>query len=214
MQIIPAILTDDSLDLQRKIKQSEEFTNYAQIDFMDGEFVPSKSVMPAALAGVKTNLRIEAHLMMFHPQQYFKDFQPISIDRVTFHYEATPYPEEVIEKIKEFGWKASIAINPETSPEKIKNLLSKIDSVLIMTVNPGYYGQKFMPEALSKVALLRAERKDLLIGVDGGIKMDNLELILEAGFDYVCVGSAIFSQGYPLKNFQAFQRKAATFKKT
>jgi len=208
MKIVPAILTNELKDLEKKIRQVESFTDIAQIDIMDGKFVPSKSITAKDLSKIKTNLFLEAHLMVDYPSCEIIPFKEAGVKRFIFHFEAKENPEEVIEKIKKENMEVGLAINPETEIEFVEKFFERIELLLIMAVNPGFYGSKFIPQVLEKVRYLKKIRKrKFLIGLDGGIKINNIREIKEAGVELACVGSEIFCKGEPRENFFALLEK-------
>lgn len=207
-KVVPAILTNDPVALETMIRQAESFTTYVQMDIMDGQFVPSRSITWKHLANISMKLNWEAHLMVLHPENYLRDFYQAGAKKVVFHYEATPSPPEVISRVRDLGLGVGLAINPETTISAILSLVNEVDSVLLLTVNPGFYGSKFIPEVMDKVAELRNVRPDLEIGVDGGIKESNITRIARTGVDVIYVGSAIFLQPQPGESFHHLQALA------
>ena len=144
IQTVPAILTDDPIALENMVRQTETFTSYAQFDIMDGQFVPSRSITCEHIAGLSIELTWEAHIMVLHPETYLEDFKQAGAEKIVFHYEATSSPKEIISLIKNVGMKVGLAINPETSISATTAYLSEVDSVLLLTVKPGFYGSKFI----------------------------------------------------------------------
>ena len=207
-KVIPAILTDDPKTLKTLIRQAESFTNYMQLDIMDGIFVPSKSISHEALANIDMNLSWEVHLMVERPETYLKDFRQAGAEKVVFHFEATSSPQDVISQIKNLGMGVGLAVNPETSVSAIYSLISAVDSILLLAVNPGYYGSQFIPEVLDKVAEIRSIFPDVEIGVDGGMKENNVSQVAQIGVDAIYVGSAIFLQPQPGESFKRLQSLA------
>ena len=197
MKILPAILTDDEIDLEKKIRQAELFTDWVQVDIMDGQFVPSRSIIDSQLSTIKTRLNIEVHLMVKEPESKVEGYARAGASRIVFHYESTPSPDRVISKIRRLKVGAGLAINPETSVSSIVSLLDKIDFILFLSVHPGFYGKEFLPEVLEKVKEFRAKGFKMEVGMDGGIKADNIKIIKDAGVDYACVGSAVFNHVAP-----------------
>jgi ribulose-phosphate 3-epimerase len=191
------------------VAQVEDFAEYVQVDIMDGQFVPSRSITAADLAVLTTKLPWEAHLMVMHPGDYLEGFRQAGANRVVFHYRATPSPLEVIAaaRCRELG--VGLAVNPETTLEAIQPLISQVDSVLVLTVNPGFYGSKFLPEVLGKVTTFIQEYPGVEVGIDGGIKEDNIAQVAKVGVDYICVGSAIFQQPQPEVSYRHLQVLAA-----
>ena len=202
IRTVPAILTDDPRVLEKLVSQTETFTDYAQFDIMDGEFVPSRSVSCEQIAGLKTKLAWEAHLMVLHPEDYLEDFKKAGAQRIVFHYEATPNPERIIRKIKKLGLKAGLAINPETPVAAITPLVKKLDGVLFLSVNPGFYGAKFIPEVLDKIVAFRKAYPKMETGIDGGIKENNIGQIARGGVNVIYIGSAIFLQPDPVESYR------------
>lgn len=200
-RVVPAILTDDPKALKTMVRQAENFAYYVQFDIMDGHFVPARSITYEHLAALSMKLTWEAHLMVERPEDYLESFRLAGAQKVVFHYEATSSPPEVISRARELGLEVGLALNPETSVSLIRPLTSKVDSVLLLTVHPGFYGSQFIPEVLEKVPELRSTQPEIEIGVDGGIKESNIAQVAQAGIDVIYVGSAIFLQTQPSESF-------------
>ena len=203
MNILPAILTEDSADLEKKIKQAELFTEWVQVDIMDGIFVPSRSIVASQLARIKTRIKMEIHLMVQEPGSQVESYARAGATRIVFHYESTSSPDSVIDKIRGLKLGVGLAINPETSVSSVVNLMDKIDFVLFLSVHPGFYGKEFLPEVLDKVKEFRAMGFKLEVGMDGGIKDNNIKSIKDAGVDYACVGSAVFNHVAPQEAYKS-----------
>lgn len=208
MKIVPSILTDRLEKLEDILKKAEEFTDYVQMDFMDGLFVPSKSIWPKDIYGIKTTLVCEAHLMVEKPEQYLNDLKFFGFKRIIFHYEADSHPRTVIRIIKEEGIEAGIAINPETDISHLKDLISALDSVLFLSVRPGFYGSPFIPSVLDKIRKFRQLYPSIVIGIDGGVALDNISKIRSLGVNYACVGSRIFLSEDPGGSYRELEKKA------
>lgn len=206
VRTVPAILTDDPIVLGQLVAQAESFTDFAQFDIMDGKFVPSTSVTGDDIISLRTRLAWEVHLMVVHPEQCLEDYQKAGARRIVFHYEATSSPDAVIRKIRDLGLEAGLAVNPETPIEAIAPFAAMLDGVLFMSVHPGYYGAKFLPEVMDKVKAFRNQYPRMEIGVDGGVSADTIPVIVPAGADVVYIGSAIFRQPDP---GAAYRRLAA-----
>jgi len=200
-RLVPAILTDDPKALETMVRQAETFTTYAQIDIMDGQFVPSRSITWQHLAPLSIKFAWEAHLMVLHPEDYLEGFRQAGAQKIFFHYEATPSPQEVISMARNLGLGVGLAINPETPVPAILHLAGELDSILLLSVNPGFYGSKFIPEVMDKVAELHHACPDLEIGIDGGINERNIAEVAQSGVDVVYVGSAIFRHPQPGESF-------------
>ncbi len=205
VKVVPAILTDDPSALEKMACQAETFTDFVQIDIMDGRFVPSRSVTREQIAGLPDKLKWEAHLMVTDPEEYVADFKQAGASKVIFHHEATTSPHKVISRSSDLKIDIGLAINPETPVSAVVPYIDQVDSILLLTVTPGFYGSKFIPEVMDKVAELRAIRSGIKIGVDGGVKENNIREIASAGVDYICVGSAIFLQPDPAKSYRHLQ---------
>jgi ribulose-phosphate 3-epimerase len=197
IRIVPAILTEDPAALEKLVRQAESFTDFAQVDIMDGKFVPSNSVTCGQVAAVKIKIAWEAHLMVFHPEDCLADFHRAGAGKIVFHYEAAPEPEKIIRQIRKLGIKVGLAVNPETSIAAFTPLVKKVDSVLFLSVHPGFYGAAFIPEVLDKIAAFRKAYPKMEIGIDGGVKEDNIVRIAQSGVDVICIGSALFRQPQP-----------------
>ena len=208
IRIIPAILTDDPQILKVMLEQTRTFTDYVQIDIMDGRFVPSRSVTWQQLSGIAVNINWEAHLMVEQPEEQLEHFKEVGAGKVIFHFEATPDPLKVISTARKLGLNIGLALNPETPVDRILSFTGKLDSVLFLAVHPGFYGAKFIPEVLDKIAELRKNRPNLKIGIDGGIKESNIAQIAKSGVDEICVGSAIFLQPQPGESYRKLQALA------
>lgn len=202
IRVVPALLTDDPQALATMVRQAEGFTDYAQFDMMDGQFVPSKSITTEHLAGLRIKLKWEAHIMVLRPESYLEGLKQAGARKVVFHYEATPSPGEVIAQARKLGIGVGLAVNPETPVSKVLPLAGEVDSILFLTVNPGFYGSQFLPEVLDKVREFRSARPDIETGVDGGIKEGNIIDIAHTGLDVIYVGSAIFQQPEPAESFR------------
>lgn len=201
-RVVPAILTEDPEALKTMICQAEGFTSYVQVDIMDGRFVPSRSITCEHLAALNITLGWEAHLMAESPQNYLEGFRQAGAKKVIFHYEATSSPREVITQARQLGLAVGLALNPETQLSAISSLVSEVDSVLFLTVHPGFYGSQFMPEVLEKLVEFRNSHPGVETGVDGGIKEGNISEVARAGADTIYVGSAIFLQPEPGDSFR------------
>ncbi|MFC1962434.1 ribulose-phosphate 3-epimerase [Chloroflexota bacterium] len=207
-KIVPAILTNSPAELETLLRQAESFTPWAQIDIMDGQFVPSQSITSADIIQAKPKLQWEAHLMVRDPADYFGGFKEAGVQRVVFHYEATSYGEQTIAQARAMGLQVGLAVNPETPVSALQHLLNRVDSVLFLSVNPGFYGAPFIPEVLDKIRELRRLSPQANIGIDGGIKESNVNLVAQSGVDSICVGSAIFREPDPGKAFRQLQSLA------
>lgn len=196
--IVPAILTNNIEEFKRMLKLSSTFCDYAQIDIMDGKFVPSYSISLKDLKDITERvIAIEGHLMVEDPLPWIGAFKNLGARRVIFHFEIKKDHLEVIRTIKQEGLEAGLAVNSGTSLDEFKFLLPHLDSILFMSVEPGFYGSKFIPEVLDKIKQFRLTYPDVYIGIDGGVSENNIVKVKESGVNYICVGSAIFKSNSP-----------------
>lgn len=212
--IAPSILSADFSRLGEEVQAIEKAgADWVHFDVMDGHFVPNITIGPLVLEAVKkvTTLPLDVHLMIKNPQNYIHDFVKAGADWVSIHIEEGYHHDRTLNQIKELGAKASIVLNPGTSLSSIDSILDIVDMVLIMTVNPGFGGQKFIPYCKEKIKKLREiidERKlKALIEVDGGIKPDNISELSKLGADVFVAGSAIFSSPDYQKTIHAMKSK-------
>ena len=199
IQISPSILSADFSQLGKEIKKLENAgADMIHVDVMDGHFVPNLTIGPPVIKALKKNslLPFDVHLMISPVHKYIESYASAGADIITIHPEATNDLLGSINKIREFKKKVGVSLNPETKIEIIKEHLDKIDLILIMSVNPGFGGQKFMPEVLNKVKKLDEIRKNLklnfVIEIDGGINFENSKLAIESGVDILVSGTTIF----------------------
>ena len=197
--LAPSILSADFTNLAQQIRMVEiGGADWIHCDVMDGHFAPNLSMGPAVIKNLTGPLVKDVHLMLTDPSDFFEAFAKVGADIITFHAEAVDDISDMIRRIKSLGVKAGISINPSTSLDSVLPHILELDHVLIMSVEPGFSGQKFMPEVINKIVLLikkRAEVKaNFKIGMDGGINADNIKMLNEKGVDQFGVASAIFSQ--------------------
>jgi ribulose-phosphate 3-epimerase len=197
IRIVPAVLTEDPLDLAKMLNYAVQYTDFVQIDIMDGQFVPSRSITWQDIQKVSPRPGWEVHLMVKSPEKELVNYRNAGAVKAVFHFEATAQPEIVISTARKLAIKVGMAINPETSVAAILSLADQVDSVLFLSVNPGFYGAKYIPEVLNKVRELHRLRPNLLLSIDGGINQNNLLEVAAAGVGEICVGSGIFRQPDP-----------------
>jgi len=201
--LAPSLLSADFASLGSEIKKIEDNNgSVVHIDVMDGIFVPQISFGQPVVKAIRkcTDLPFDVHLMIEHPENQIQTFAESGADWITFHYEAAVHHHRIIQQIHSYGKKAGISIVPSTPVSAIKELLPFVDLILVMTVNPGYGGQKLIPECLKKVTELKNIRQEsnfgYIISVDGGVNNETLHSVLEAGTDVVVSGSSFFSGSF------------------
>ena len=216
IQISPSILSADFSQLGNEIKRLEEGgADLIHVDVMDGHFVPNLTIGPPVIKALKKNcsIKFDVHLMISPVHKYIDAYADAGADIITFHPEATDDLSASIKKIKDLSKKVGVSLNPETKVSVIKDYLDQIDLVLIMSVNPGFGGQKFMPEVLEKIRELKNIQKenntDFDIEIDGGINFENSKIAIEAGANILVSGTTIFksNNGDIKKNIDLLKSK-------
>ena len=211
-RIAPSILSANFLKLGEEIKAAEiAGADMLHIDIMDGHFVPNITIGPAIVESIRkiTSLPLDVHLMIEDPDKYLRDFIRAGADYLTVHYEASVHLHRTVQWIKENGAKAGVSLNPATPVWSLEHILQDADIALLMSVNPGFGGQGFIPQIIDKIKILRnilnEKKLSTLIEVDGGVKLDNVADIISAGADILVMGSAFFNSkdyGTTIKQFR------------
>ena len=204
--IAPSLLAANFFDLSSQLELLKKGDiEVLHLDVMDGMFVPSISFGMPVISSLRKSVDFffDVHMMVENPERYIEDFYKSGVNGITIHFEACKHIDRCISHIKSFGLRSGIAINPATPVSLLQNIISEVDMVLIMSVNPGFGGQKFIPYSLDKVrelSKLRNEKnKNLIIQVDGGVGVDNIKELSDAGVDEFVAGSSVF-KGDILKN--------------
>lgn len=192
VKIAASILSSDFGELNKEIKSVEPYVDIIHVDVMDGHFVPNLTFGLPILQDIKTKKMIECHLMVLNPDNYLDDYAKAGAKRLIVHQEACPHLHRTIQHIKSLGCRAAVALNPATPLPVLEDIIDDVDMVLLMTVNPGFSGQDFIPGVLSKVMYLRELKADLDIEVDGGINAKTGRLCRGAGANVLVSASYIF----------------------
>jgi ribulose-phosphate 3-epimerase len=213
VKIAPSILSADFAKLGEDIVAIDKAgADFIHIDVMDGNYVPNISIGLPVIKSIRkyTEKTFDVHLMIEEPGRFIDDFIDVGADLITVHYEADRHVDRTIQYIKSKGIKAGIVLNPGTPVSMIKDLIPALDMVLIMSVNPGFGGQKFIEYSLDKIAevkeLSEKYNKELLIQVDGGIDASNIKKVVDAGANVIVAGSAVFKDGKVEENIAALRK--------
>jgi len=213
LKIAPSILSADFSALADDIKKIEEGgADYIHVDVMDGHFVPNISFGAAVMKSMngKTSVPYDVHLMIENPDQYIGDFVTDNTEFITVHQEACTHLHRTVQNIKSKGVKAGVSINPATPVSTLECIIEDVDLVLVMSVNPGFGGQKFIPSALEKVKQLAQIKKErnlsFEIEIDGGVTLDNAKEVMDAGVEIAVAGSAVFKADDVAQRVRDFKR--------
>ena len=205
------MLSADFLNLAADIKMVNECADIIHLDIMDGVFVPNISYGTPVIKAIAklAKLPLEAHLMIVEPQKFFKTYKELGVGSISVHYEACTHLDRVINQIKELGMKAGVAINPHTDEKLLSKIIKVVDYVLIMSVNPGFGGQSYIPYSTDKIAKTKALINEInpkcLIEVDGGVTLENIEEVADAGADIVVAGNTVFGSKNPNQTIKKLQ---------
>lgn len=215
----PSILSSDFSDLKSQIRILElGNSDWIHLDIMDGNFVPNITFGPIVVNAINsiTNLPLDTHLMISKPDEFIEEFVKAGSDILTVHQEAVTHLHRTIMKIKSLNVKAGVSINPATPVHSLQDILEEVDLVLVMSVNPGFGGQKFIKNSLKKISDLKNIKEkynyNFLIEVDGGIDTDNVKDVLNAGADVIVAGAAIFKNNNPVQKVTELKKIIQNFK--
>lgn len=213
VKIAPSILAADFANLQKEVEMlNASEADYIHVDIMDGVFVPNISFGFPVTEAIKRHAEkpLDVHLMIVNPDKYLEEFKKAGAEIISVHFEACVHLHRTLQHIKALGCKAGVAINPHTPIEHLENILEEVDLVCLMSVNPGFGGQKFIPNTFSKVKKLRKMIEDkglsTLIEIDGGVNQGNAPLLMEAGADVLVAGNFVFSSQDPIATIQNLKR--------
>ena len=217
-KLAPSILSADFTNLKTALNQCEEGgAHWIHVDVMDNQFVPNLTIGPPVVKSIrpKTEKFIDVHMMVIEPEKLVEPFARAGADNITFHIEAADDPDSVIDLIKSCGCKAGVSIKPKTPLQDIIPILDKVDVILIMSVDPGFGGQGFLPgssERVSKTKKLLVDNSlnRVLIEVDGGVKLHNAKEVIEAGADVLVAGSEVFNSDDPVQTIKDFYQLSIT----
>lgn len=217
-QLLPSLLSADFANLQSEVQLVEQAgVEVLHLDVMDGHFVPNISFGAGTIASIRPHSKavFDCHLMVEEPGFLFPAMKDAGCDVVTVQWEAVTHIHRAIQQIHALGMKAGISLNPATSEKVLEYVIDDVDLILVMSVNPGFGGQSFIPQSLKKIQRVKdmivRTGRDIILEVDGGIKIDNVSDVMRAGADWIVAGSSVFSPGKTDENIRAFHQAFQAF---
>lgn len=204
-KLVPAILTRDVKELEDKLLILRGQTQWVHVDIMDGKFVPNVSFPISVLKKFSDEFLFEVHLLVENPENYLQACKDAKVPRIVFHWESTKNPGFVLKEVKRRSLERVLGINPPTSPKVVSSFYGDLDGVLLLAVDPGFQGRKFIPSILEKIRELKTLHPLLPVGVDGGVNRETIQRVFEAKADYAILGSVLWKSSDPVQTLRELE---------